>query len=857
MRKQTLFDSLLRKGYLQMAIFVDKTGDFRALVHSYMSLTLLQRLFFPGEIGVALSRYQQDTSSENALAICRAICNTWLIENSVFPSLIKFINSPLMKAIWILHKDGLLTGNDTQQNFNTLVSGEEYSTGGSNYEYIAKCLSTLKKSNQLTDYHRDVLVTCGRMNSLPSALDTLHQNGILNTYNYDAVVKSLNPIRIAWELTKLHQCDVLKKNDNVPYKDAFLRMINIHVEYLKYELFPKNVVTALSDFHRLGLLIDVEGQANLALLESNPKNIAPVIAILIQLHEARLLTPENRERVRLATMLDPQPLLRSVNALKKIGLLTSEDGGHYFEVATRAGSNIKLDALPNVFTRLEKLNLLTSDNLKVILEFINRGDNYYVFDHLNEAFVCLEQLTLLSGLNAQSNFNAVVNHSKIQALGFLLRLATSNRHLRALFSSERAQTQFDALVACPDPLIATETLEMLCNQRPRPDANMVLGYFEDLLVTHSDILLHPIWNDIPPHMLTTQSYARMVNIAQEYRERTAEGRNVFERYVREELLGLQRAHGNLNVNAQPVFNHRQSTHTASVHHTVSKSAKKLALHYQHQISRANLEKHLTALDQWMKQLPASDKNAAAKRCFNSLQQSNYHFGFTDPVSQVSTKQLLALCWIAIHDTEHLDGTLADAQLALVNGLYEANREYNLSETGTDRENQTDSPACTSGTFNKLITTLWGRHPDVTIHYITKTSFADKLKLIIKQEAEKYLIEADKAILRGEDVEVVIWNAIKSKVIERAFDEFKSLFGNNRNNADFNADIDAGGDGFDFKLLIAKHALPGKGEPSVEGDIKLTINELRAMRIRFFEQQNVPEENPAEQQPGLNLLKNDA
>lgn len=845
-----------------MVLFVDKTGDFKALVHSYMSLTLLQRRFFPREIGDALSLYQQDTSSENALAICRAVCNTWLIENSVYPSLIKFINSPLMKAIWILHKDGLLTGNDTQQNFNAVVSGEDYPGGGSSYEYLAQCLSTLKKFNQLTDYHRDALVTCRRMNDLPSALDTLHQNRILNTYNYDAVVKSLNPIRVACELTKLHKCGVLKENESIPYKDAFLRMINIHVDHLMYELFPKKVVTALSDFHRLGLLIGEEGQANLALLESSPERIATLIVILIQLHEVRLLTPENRDNVRLTMMMPqftrrrriepaelatracPQTLLENLYTLKQIGLLTPEEGGQYFEVATRAETSVNLKALPEIFDRLKQLDLLTPDNRKAILKSIESGGNSYKLDELDLALNYLEGATLLSGLNAQSNFSAVVNHSNKKALYQLLTYT--------IYHSERGQRQFDAMVACPHPEIAAHALSMLYILSPIVEVHS--GYIEEVLITHSDILLHPIWNDIPHRMLTTQCYARIVNIAQEYRERTAEGRDVFARYVREELVRFQRPHRNLNINAQPVFNNSQSTHTASVHHTVSKSAKKLALHYQHQILGANLEKHLTALGQWLKQLPANDKNAPAKRCFNSLQKSNYHFGFTDPVSQVSTKQLLALCWIAIHDTEHLDGTLADAQLAFVNGLYEANREYNLSETGSDRENTADSPACTSGTFNKLISTLWGRHPDVTIQYMTKQTFTDKLNITIKEEAEKYLIEADKAILLGEDVEVVIWNAIKSKVTERLSDEFKSLFENNRNNVTFNDVIDGGGDGFDFKLLIAKYALPGKGEPSVEGDIKLTINELRATRILFFERQNVPEENPAEQELGLGIPK---
>ncbi|MFZ4076403.1 MAG: hypothetical protein ACOYKA_00320, partial [Legionellaceae bacterium] len=201
-----------------------------------------------------------------------------------------------------------------------------------------------------------------------------------------------------------------------------------------------------------------------------------------------------------------------------------------------------------------------------------------------------------------------------------------------------------------------------------------------------------------------------------------EGRLNFIAYVRRELLGerVERP-----ATATPAFNTTQSTHTASVHTSVSASAIRLRESYGSRIaSQQDLNAVIAEMGQWVASISrSSQKGAAAARCFRRI--TAYHYFFTDPTSQVSTRLLLAFVWRAVHDNAKRTGSLDDAQALLIDGLYEIQRGYNLSEEGEDDELD-DHPICVAGTFNKLMEKLNGIHSDVEVYYITTQGAALKL-----------------------------------------------------------------------------------------------------------------------------------
>ena len=266
-----------------------------------------------------------------------------------------------------------------------------------------------------------------------------------------------------------------------------------------------------------------------------------------------------------------------------------------------------------------------------------------------------------------------------------------------------------------------------------------------------------------------------------------------------DILGHQRAHGAALV--VPNINDGQSTHNASVHQAVSESAARLAARYQRVIDKDGLESVISMVKTYVNSLPDnSPKNIAVKRCVLRITARDYTF--TDNKSQITTRKLLALTFIAISDDFVRDGTLEDARTQFVEGLYEIQRGYNLSATGVD-EGGLDRHICSAGTFNKLIEKLQGIHPDCQIRFITKVMASLKLPIVVREESIRHI----KSLANQntyDDLQVftqlisqvqkdgveLIWDQIKGKVADRMFDEFGSLYQNRQDDL-FTGLIDAG------------------------------------------------------------------
>ena len=99
--------------------------------------------------------------------------------------------------------------------------------------------------------------------------------------------------------------------------------------------------------------------------------------------------------------------------------------------------------------------------------------------------------------------------------------------------------------------------------------------------------------------------------------------------------------------------------------------------------------------------------------------------------------------------------------------------------------------------------LNGVHPDVSVEVITQVLATLKLPIVVKEEVIKYLESRAKTSAASDfaaqiqeitDNGVpVIWDSIRENVAARMFDEFGSLYADNKANTSFVAFMDAGQD----------------------------------------------------------------
>jgi len=248
---------------------------------------------------------------------------------------------------------------------------------------------------------------------------------------------------------------------------------------------------------------------------------------------------------------------------------------------------------------------------------------------------------------------------------------------------------------------------------------------------------------------------------------------------------------NAGLRAADQINVVQSTHTASVHQTTSESAKRLFKRYGAQINGKKLDLVIDHVKKYINQLPKkSHKHQAAKRCIDRI--TAYNYCYEEPVSKVSLRQLMALIYIAMHDDTQRIGAKDDALTQFIEGLYEIQRGYNITEKNKDIGG-TDAPICIPGTFNKLIEKLQSIHPDCEIHYVTKELASLKLPKVVSEETISYLKKADNlSLIEQVEAEGInyIWDNITEKVATRMFDEFGSLY-ESKQNDEFVGFIDAG------------------------------------------------------------------
>ncbi|ALA25648.1 hypothetical protein AVI51_06025 [Piscirickettsia salmonis] len=254
----------------------------------------------------------------------------------------------------------------------------------------------------------------------------------------------------------------------------------------------------------------------------------------------------------------------------------------------------------------------------------------------------------------------------------------------------------------------------------------------------------------------------------------------------------------------------QSTHVASVHQSISESASALIGLYGKSLEGKGLILTLDQIKNYVNGLGYDIKSKAARSTLLKLILENNPF--IDQVSGVSTKEVLALAWLAIHDDSKRLGALDDAKARFVEALYEIQRGYNIGSDGKDSGGK-DKPICAAGSFNKIVAKLQGVHPSCEIMHVTPAVAALKLLVVVREEAVRYIMSRPLetkqdlvdfvTLLKNVDEEKIksdkgsvsiIYGDIKNSIAERMLGEFgRFLYPGGKNNLSFQGLIDSGSD----------------------------------------------------------------
>ncbi|HBB53272.1 MAG TPA: hypothetical protein DCZ80_05175 [Legionellales bacterium] len=226
------------------------------------------------------------------------------------------------------------------------------------------------------------------------------------------------------------------------------------------------------------------------------------------------------------------------------------------------------------------------------------------------------------------------------------------------------------------------------------------------------------------------------------------------------------------------FNPSQSTHTSSVHQTVSESAIRLKNTY----FIDNEEDALSSIEDYLKSLDQDNyNNAAALRAFHAIADNYYHY--KDMKSKTTLLELLILTWVAVHDDEKRLGSKEDVLKLWVQSLNDIQRDYQ-----NDNPRHLDKPICGSGAFNKLIQGIASAHELVEIRYLTLSTFTLKLKASVQtlmidylkalsnpQTLKEFLLFNQQCYSIEKNGVEAFWPFMKDYLSRILFDEFGSLF----------------------------------------------------------------------------------
>jgi hypothetical protein len=617
---------------------------------------------------------------------------------------------------------------------------------------LLECRQILEQSSMLNWFnqvanHKESFWLC-------SVIDILQKNYLLNTRSIELIINHPEPFELKNVLSNLEQQGILNQDN-----------FTVVAQHPK----PYRLACALR-YLQAAKILNSENRAVVAANKDNPEEYARALPFL---QRVDILNQDSR--ALLVNHPNISNFSDTVNYLYQARILNQDS-------LALLAKHSNISNFSDTVNYLYQARILNQDNLAAVAK---HADPY----SLGRAIFSLGHgLEYGIGILNQQIFDAVAKHADPYSLG------------RAIVNLSRGRILYreNFNFVCETPNLRTLSSALFCLNQAR-----ILNQdsFNEIISPRRASLLSAeageiIWGRIPGQFLTQRHFRRILTAATNTNPMN-ELTN-----IRDEILGIPANHHRTpmlnNGQSTPVLNNGQSTHTASVHRSVSDSAKKLLSNYG---SNLDVDTKIHEILTFVNNLDNSSKHQVAKRCIKRITQINDNF--TDS-SGVSTRQLLALFYTAIHDDTKRLGTLHDAKNLFVEGLYEIQRGYNLNEQGQDLGGE-DNIICAAGTFNKLMEKLNGIHQDVFIYYITHAGALFKFPILSKECALNYLnslaspktAENDGKIkdlleqLKNERSLEPIWKNIKSAVVKSLWNEFSEAYSNNQKNPDYLNLIDTG------------------------------------------------------------------
>jgi hypothetical protein len=633
------------------------------------------------------------------------------------------------------------------------------------------------------------------------ALKRLQTAGLLTgesaQANRDAVAGHQHPDMVAAVLSFLSKKGLLTGESAQANRDA----VAGHQDLYK-------VALALKLLQTVGLLAGESAQANFNAVAEH-QNPDKVVVALTFLQTVGLLTEESAQANfnAVAGHQLPDKVAAALHCLPKAGLLTRESAQANRDAVV---GHQKLYEVAIAIESLHSDGLLAGASAQANRDAVaGHQDPFGVARTLKT----LQTAGLLTGASAQANRDAVAGHQDPFGVALALKLLQT----AGLLTGVSAQANRDAVAGHQNPDKVTHALEALQTAGLIAARNEQSQTRFDRLISYSNILCstetHMLWDRIPTHALTEVHWNSIIQICRANQVNPVVGQLHFTRYVNRELL-------HINPNQPQALNGGQSTHTASVHQTVSESAIRLNTRYGNNIG--DLRAKLKEIEVWVN---AQEGHEVEKRGFQQLAHSPYEF--VEPTSKITTKMLMALSWTAIHDDSMRMGTLDDAKVLFLEGLFEIQRAYNLNDAFEDRGGQ-DKAACASGTFNKFIEKLVGVHPDAELKYITKQGAMRKLIPLIREAATCYAEQESCEALTVASLK----EAIRPMVREQLFFEYGQAFEVlTKNHGTFEA-FQASSNYVSFQALLQSEQDAGI-ELMIEGKLLVVDEELDEELMRLI------------------------
>jgi hypothetical protein len=252
------------------------------------------------------------------------------------------------------------------------------------------------------------------------------------------------------------------------------------------------------------------------------------------------------------------------------------------------------------------------------------------------------------------------------------------------------------------------------------------------------------------------------------------------------------------LNQRPILiNKPQSTHTASVHQSVSESATRFQRAYEDQVKSdqaiASIKKsimtfllnRLHSITEINQQSKLSDLKIRAaidtvERLFNSA--------YREPIHQVAIRDMLFYFWIGMHDDAYCRvNSQTDREEIFINILYEIRRGYNIDLHGND-DGRSSKKICPAGAFNKLLEGLQLMQHDLAeVILINRETASLKLRALTECELVKVVhkkivelpIEASTILLdklfSDYQISDEIWDELEPSIISAFTEEYQTLF----------------------------------------------------------------------------------